>query len=85
MTNNKFLNVRIMNIAEQIYSSNDATMVLMPGADGEIGVMHGRTPLVIELKTGKISIYNGEKIISTIEVSGGIARVNNDSVDVILS
>lgn len=74
-----------MDVAKELYYCNHATMVLMPGADGEIGVMYGRTPLVIELKAGKIAIYKGEQITSTTEIAGGIARVNNDSVDIILS
>lgn len=84
MNSNKFLNVKIIDIAGELYSYSDSTMVVMPGADGEIGAMYGHTPLVIELKAGKIAIYKDEKIISTIEISKGIARVNNDSVDIIL-
>lgn len=81
----KFLNVKIINMSSVLYSGRESTMVVMPGVDGEIGVMYGRTPLIVELKAGNVSIYQGDQIISTIEISGGIARVSYDSVDIILS
>lgn len=81
----QFLNVKIINMSSVLYSGHESTMVVMPGVDGEIGVMYGRTPLIVELKAGNISISQDEKVISTIEINGGIAMVNYDSVDIILS
>ncbi len=85
MQTKNFLKLSILDISGIIASREDATMIVMPGADGEIGVMPLHIPIIIELKPGNISIYQEEKIISVITLeTTAIAKVYQDVVSIII-
>ena len=62
--------------------SVDAEMVVMPGSEGEFGVMYGHEAMIVELQSGNVKIYNGDKIDS-FQIGSGIARIKADTVDIL--
>jgi len=57
--------------------------VTLPGADGEMGVLDGHSPLVTTLKAGVIDIKkdSGEELVA---INWGYAEISNDAVNVIV-
>lgn len=59
-----------------------ADMVVMPGSEGEFGVLYGHIPMVVQLNAGDVKVHNGSDI-RTIQIGGGVATVSNTSVDIV--
>ena len=64
--------------------SEDVHMVVVPGTEGESGIMAGHAPYMTTLKNGEISVYrsagaNPEKIA----VSGGFAEVGDKGLTIL--
>lgn len=62
----------------------DVYMVVVPGTDGDSGIMAGHAPYMTTLKNGEISVYKSasaapEKIV----VSGGFAEVSDRGLTVL--
>ena len=60
---------------ERLLVSAPVEMVVVPGAEGDFGVLPGHAPLISTLRTGVIAIYEGGKVDRRIFVSGGFAEV----------
>jgi F-type H+-transporting ATPase subunit epsilon len=60
--------------------SEPAEMVVIPGADGDIGALPRHSNLMSTLHRGVINIYNENKITSKIMIDGGIAEINEESI-----
>lgn len=50
-------------------------MVVVPCAEGDIGVLPGHSPLIGTVRAGVVNIHNGGKITERIFVSGGFVEV----------
>jgi len=59
---------------ERLLLSAQVDMVVVPGTEGEFGVLAGHSPLVSTLRPGVISVHD-EKTIQRIFVRGGFAEV----------
>jgi F-type H+-transporting ATPase subunit epsilon len=60
----------------------DADMVLLPGTDGEMGILPHHAPLLTTLKYGIIRVRSqGQETIFT--VAGGIAEIQPDIITVL--
>lgn len=80
---NSSLNLEIIS-PDNAYILKDQYMVVMPGSEGEFGVLEGHVPLIAILESGTISIYNkAMQIIDRIIVSQGYAEVTGDSIMVL--
>ena len=51
-------------------------MVVIPGAEGDIGVLPGHSPLIATVRPGIIDIHEGGKVRDRIFVGGGFAEVS---------
>lgn len=60
----------------KLLASREVDMVVVPGTEGEFGVLPGHSPFVATVKPGVIAIYEGDKIVDRIFVAGGFAEVN---------
>jgi len=60
----------------------EADIVLLPGVDGQMGVMEGHEPLLSTLDIGEIVLRNGDQT-EYIAVSGGVVEVRPDKVTVL--
>ena len=69
---------------EKLVMSEDVYMVVVPGTEGEFGVMAGHAPYMSTLRNGDLAIYrsagaNPEKI----PVSAGFAEVSERGLTVL--
>ena len=62
---------------EKLILSEDVEMAVLPGGEGDFGVMRGHSPVISTLRPGEIVIFEKNKIKSRIFVGGGFAEVNN--------
>ena len=64
---------------EQLIFSDKAGMIIVPGKEGDIGVLPGHSKLLSSLRPGRIMIYGEDKqLIQSFFVSGGFVEVNPD-------
>ena len=68
---------------EQLLLSEGADMVVIPGADGDIGAMARHAPLITSLKPGVVGLYDGRTIRDRYFVAGGFAEVTNERCTVL--
>ena len=58
---------------EKLILSEDVEMAVLPGGEGDFGVMRGHSPVISTLRPGEIVIFEKNKIKSRIFVGGGFA------------
>ena len=68
---------------ERLLASVEADMVVVPGDEGDFGVLIGHAPLLSTLRPGVISIYEGDQIRQRLFVAGGFADVNEKGLTVL--
>ena len=79
----KTFHVDIVSAEESVYSG-EATMVIAPGASGELGILPEHVPLLTRIKPGVIRIRAAEGAEEeVIYVSGGMMEVQPDGVTVL--
>jgi F-type H+-transporting ATPase subunit epsilon len=61
---------------ERLLAGIEADMVVIPGADGDFGVLPAHAPLMSLLRPGVISVYQGDRVDRRLFVDGGFAEVN---------
>ena len=61
----------------RLVRSDDVYMVVVPGTEGEEGVLHGHAPYMTTMKDGVVRIYKTEGAApEEIKVQGGFAEVS---------
>jgi F-type H+-transporting ATPase subunit epsilon len=60
---------------ERLVLSEMVEMVVVPGTEGNFGVLPGHAPLISSIRPGMIEIYEGQTVTRQIFVIGGIAEV----------
>ena len=64
--------------------SKEIKMAVLPGLEGNLGIMKKHTPLITLLKRGVIRLYSeNDKILEQIAVDGGIAEVKSEKIVVL--
>ena len=61
---------------ERLLMSKDVAMVVVPGAEGDFGVLPEHALFMSQVRPGVIEIYEGETITDRVFVAGGFAEVN---------
>lgn len=67
---------------ERVLLSEDVEHVVLPGAEGDLGVLPGHSPVVVTLRPGTISVIGGEKT-RKIFVKDGFAEFTPDTLNVL--
>ena len=67
-------NLQIISPDESVFDE-EIEMVIIPGTEGDIGVLSNHMPLITSLRLGNIYIYKNKKIIKKFLVNGGIIEV----------
>ena len=67
---------------DRVVFADDADIVVLPGADGEMGILPNHTPLLTMIQYGIVKIRNqdGESFFT---VAGGVAEVQPDQVTIL--
>jgi F-type H+-transporting ATPase subunit epsilon len=68
---------------EKLLLSRPVDMVVVPAAEGELGVMAQHAPMIVLLRGGTIRLYEGGQVTERLFVSGGFAEVTPDRVTVL--
>jgi len=56
----------------------ETDMVVVPGGDGDFGVLPGHAPLLSTLRPGTLAIYDGEVVSERLFVAGGFVEVEDN-------
>src|SRR5712692_45790 len=68
---------------ERLIVSAEVEMVVVPGSEGNFGVLPGHAPLISTIRPGTIDIYEANAITERIFVVGGIAEVTPERCTVL--
>jgi F-type H+-transporting ATPase subunit epsilon len=68
---------------ERLLLSETVEMVVVPGTEGNFGVLPGHAPLISTIRPGTIDIYEGQTITRQIFVVSGIAEVTPERCTVL--
>ena len=70
---------------ERLVRSEEVHMVVVPGSEGEFGVLEGHAPFMSTIRNGELAIYRtgmtGEP--ERIAIEGGFAEVNDRGLTVL--
>ena len=68
-----------------ILISKEVRMAVLPGLEGDLGVMKKHTPLMTLLKRGVIKLYDSNnKITEQVVIDGGVAEVKSEKILVLV-
>ena len=69
---------------ERLVLSEEVHMVVVPGSEGEFGVMAGHAPFMSTLRDGELAVYRSASgSPERIPVSGGFAEVSERGLTVL--
>ena len=68
---------------ERLLRSEQVEMVLVPGTEGNFGVLPGHAQLISTIRPGLIEIYEGGKVKERIFIAGGFAEVTGERCTVL--
>ncbi len=62
----------------------EATSVRVPAADGDLGILPGRQPVLTVLRPGQVQIHQQGGGAETVDIYGGFASVDEDQVVIVV-
>ena len=68
---------------QKLVKSEAVEMVVVPGGDGDIGVLPGHSLLISNLRPGVIDIHEGGKVRESIFVDGGFCEISPERCTVL--
>ena len=66
-----------------ILIAKDVTMAVLPGSEGDLGIMYRHTPLMTLLNRGFIKLFEGNNIVENLAIDGGVVEVNDTGIIVL--
>ena len=62
---------------ENLIFNDEVGMIIVPGKDGDFGVLSGHSKVMSSLRPGRVMVYGeGKNLLKSFFVSGGFAEVN---------
>ncbi len=62
---------------EQLVFNDKAGMIIVPGKEGDMGVLPGHSKLLSSLRPGRVMVYGEDKrLLQSFFVSGGFVEIN---------
>ncbi len=68
---------------ERLLVAKPVEMVVIPGTEGDFGVLPQHAPLIATVRPGVIQIYEGGRVVESIFIAGGFAEVAGDRCTVL--
>ena len=69
---------------EKLLRSDDVHMVVVPGTEGDFGVMAGHAPYMSTIRPGELAVYSSAGAEpERIAIEGGFAEVNEQGLTVL--
>jgi F-type H+-transporting ATPase subunit epsilon len=75
------MKLQIINPDKELFSG-ETNSVVVPGIDGEIGILNNHAPLLSSLKKGELKVKVNDKD-ELFEINGGVVEVLNNNVIVL--
>lgn len=66
-----------------LFASEEVDMVVVPGCDGDFGVLPGHSPVSTTVRPGVINIHNGGAVEQSLFVEGGFAEATPERCTVL--
>ena len=64
---------------ENLIFNDEVGMIIVPGKDGDFGVLPGHSKVMSSLRPGRVMVYGEDKnLLKSFFVSGGFAEVNSE-------
>ena len=62
---------------ETLIFNDQVGMIIVPGKDGDLGVLPGHSKVMSSLRPGRVMVYGeGKNLLKSFFVSGGFAEIN---------
>ena len=62
---------------ESLIFNDDVGMIIIPGKDGDLGVLPGHSKIMSSLRPGRVMVYSEDKnLLKSFFVSGGFTEIN---------
>ena len=58
---------------EKLLFSGEVDMVVLPAAEGDMGILPGHAPVITTIRPGTICIFNGNTVEKRLFVAGGFS------------
>ena len=69
---------------EKLLRSEEVYQIVVPGTEGDFGVLHGHAPFMSTIRDGNLAIYKAEKgEPEVLPIKGGFAEVNEKGLTVL--
>ena len=69
---------------ERLVMADEVHMVVVPGTEGEFGVLEGHAPFMSTIRDGAVQVYRTQGAApESIEVRGGFAEVGDNGLTVL--
>jgi F-type H+-transporting ATPase subunit epsilon len=78
----KALQFDLVTPERQLFSAQ-AELVVIPGVEGDFGVLTGHAPMVSLIRNGAIAVYEGDQLLDRFFVAGGFAEVGGERCTVL--
>ena len=69
---------------EQVIISKLVEMVVIPGVEGDIGVLRGHSPLITQLRAGMVCVFSNNIVDERIFVESGVAQIEPDKCVILI-
>ena len=63
---------------ESLLLSEPVEMVVVPGEEGDFGVMAGHAPVISNIRPGTLAIFEGGSVTMRVFLAGGFAEVTKE-------
>jgi len=67
----------------RLLKSEPVEMVVVPGAEGDVGILPNHSPLICTVRPGVIKVFEGGKVSEEIFVAGGFCEVSPERCTVL--
>ena len=62
---------------ENLVFNDEVGMIIVPGKDGDLGILPGHSKVMSSLRPGRVMVYGEDKnLLKSFFVSGGFAEIN---------
>ncbi|MGH7069255.1 MAG: ATP synthase F1 subunit epsilon [Acetobacteraceae bacterium] len=68
---------------EKLLVSRPIDMVVVPAEEGDLGVLPGHAPMIVTLRGGFATLYEGSNAVSRLFVAGGFAEITPERCTVL--
>jgi F-type H+-transporting ATPase subunit epsilon len=75
------MHVVLLAIDQSLYEG-EVDMIVLPGSDGDLGILDNHEPLMTNLREGTIRLYQKQIVVHEFPVEGGFAWVDAETCQV---